>query len=157
MLPEEGVGQSRQPPAPRIRAGWLTQLSRSDPGTAKRRLDAPLVSTPNATLREQPNRIRPPRHQTTPESDAGAAKRAHGPDVDSSNRRGTHDSQGTGSGNYSAQSSRASLGICRTAGHSIRPNARAARRVLLPQSQLQHFPPFGLQKRLSSFLSFVSV
>ena len=41
-------------------------------GTAEQRLDAPLVSAPNATLREQPNRIGPPIHQTTAASDAGA-------------------------------------------------------------------------------------
>ena len=101
---EEGVGESRRSSTPRGCAGRAAQLSRRDPRTATGRFDAPVLSASNATLCQQPDRIGPPIHQTTPESDAGAAKRAHGPEVDSSNRGGTHDSQGTSSGNYPAQS-----------------------------------------------------
>ena len=44
-------------PDPRLRARWLTQLSRRDPRTATGRLDAPGLSASNATLRQQPGRI----------------------------------------------------------------------------------------------------
>ena len=82
---------------------------------------------------------RTPFHQTTPASDAGTAKRAHRLEGNSSNRGGTHDSQRTSSGNHPAQSSRASLGICHTAGRSIGNPIRTERRASPPSSQLQHF------------------
>jgi hypothetical protein len=52
----------------------------------------------------------------------GTRSATHGPDVDSSNRAVTHGLQGTSSGNYPAQSTRANLGLCGAAGRSIGPN-----------------------------------
>jgi hypothetical protein len=51
--------------APRLRARWLTQLSRRNPRIAKRRCDAPALSAPNATVRQQPDRVGSSMHQTT--------------------------------------------------------------------------------------------
>ena len=53
----------------------------------------------HAALCEQPDRIRPPRHQATVESDAGTTQRTHRSAVASRDRGGTHDSQRPSSGN----------------------------------------------------------
>ena len=74
---EEGIGESRQPSAERVRSGWSAQLSSSDPRTAERGPDASVLSASHTALCEQPHRIRPPIHQAPAESDAGAAKHTH--------------------------------------------------------------------------------
>ena len=131
MFLEEGIGESRQPSAVHLRSGWSAQLSSSDPRTARRGLDASVMSASYAALCEQPDRIRPPRRQAPAESDAGTTKRTHRSAVASRDRGGTHDSQRPGSGNNPEQSVGASLGIWGIAGHPLIPICSAERRACL--------------------------
>src|SRR6516165_9506705 len=74
---EEGIGESRQPSAHLISSRWSAHLSSSDPRTARRGSDAPVLSASHPALCQQPHRIRPPIGQATAASDAGAAKHTH--------------------------------------------------------------------------------